>query len=218
MLALQCELWRTPVEGLRRASRTAEAKLGAASATHSERSSNAVVRHFHCRLQPASYNQGTCFAQAQKQGGSRQNDASRSAPRARERATLNNATLPGRAAVSVPTLSQPQDVYTWLLRALLATPDSDPKPHSEPDAVGASVLSYVLLLIGRKWARMDAAAVLGCLPDTVTLREMSSSVAAMSTGMMRRSHGCKLQACPPAPLCFCVQSYRLALTRVAACG
>lgn len=117
--------------------------------------------------------------------------------RAQDRATLNNAALPGRAAVSVPAVSQPQDVYTWLLRVLLATPDGQTQRGAAGgDQVEASVLSYVLLLIGRKWERMDAAAVLGCLPDSVTLREMSSSVAAMSVGMMRRSHGCKLQARP----------------------
>jgi hypothetical protein len=39
------------------------------------------------------------------------------------------------------------------------------------------MLEYALLLIGRKWDRMDAAAALDCLPGDI----------------MRRSHGCVLQ-------------------------
>ena len=106
----------------------------------------------------------------------------------------------------IPGVAKPEDVYTWLLKCLLHSPVS---PHSVDHssrsvvqeranrsssrvATGAA-LEHALMVIGRKWERMDVAAALECLPGNVGLRTMGPCLTAMSTGMMRRTHSCTLQ-------------------------
>jgi hypothetical protein len=129
-------------------------------------------------------------------------------------ATLDNVAL--SAGAPVPNVSKPEDVYTWLLRSLL---DAAHAPARDAGAATCSIASvssqahstqdeneyreralrHGLMLIGRKWERMDAAAVLESLPDITSLRDMAGCLAAMSTGMMRRRHSCTLQARPQQP-------------------
>jgi hypothetical protein len=55
------------------------------------------------------------------------------------------------------------------------------------------MLPYVLNLLERKWDRLNVAAALDALPGESTFRDVSNSLAAMSTAMKRRSRSCQLQ-------------------------
>jgi hypothetical protein len=94
-------------------------------------------------------------------------------------------------------VTHPEDVYTWLLRCLIQEATLSRKGAESgtaaPDLALDDVLHHGLMLIARKWDRMNAAAVLDCLPDDLLLRDMSTCLAAMSIGMMRRSHSHTLQ-------------------------
>eukprot|EP00892_Ulva_mutabilis_P012193 jgi/Ulvmu1/9346/UM050_0098.1 len=116
--------------------------------------------------------------------------------------------------VSVPAVQQPRDVYTWVLRTLLHPPDhaqqerqdnaggrgeagsaaGTPGADAEAKTEAAATLQYVLLLIGRKWERMDVAAALDCLPAGTKVKDMGACVSALSVGIMRRSNGRTLHA------------------------
>lgn len=101
-------------------------------------------------------------------------------------ATLDNAGLAPR--IRVAGVSHPEDVYTWLLRTLVATAQS-----SDDEAASKAALQHGLMLIGRKWDRMDVAAALDCLPGSTKLSELDRCLSAMSIGMLRQSHSCSLQ-------------------------
>lgn len=108
-------------------------------------------------------------------------------------ATLDNAGLP---RIVIPSVAAPGDVYTWLLRALVAQAAAPEHGASDPDRAAAA-LQHGLMLIGRKWDRMDVAAALDCLPGSTQLADMSQCLRAMSIGMLRQSHSCTLQARSP---------------------
>jgi hypothetical protein len=68
------------------------------------------------------------------------------------------------------------------------------------------MLPYVLHLLESKWDRLDAAAALDALPGRCSFRDVSGSLAAMSTVMARRSRSCQLQVCPLLRSPACVTS------------
>lgn len=94
-------------------------------------------------------------------------------------------------------MTHPEDVYTWLLRCLVEEATTRKMGATfgavASDSVLDDVLHHGLMLIARKWDRMNAAAVLDCLPSDILLSDVSECLVTMSIGMMRRIHSHTLQ-------------------------
>lgn len=123
------------------------------------------------------------------------------------RGPLHERTFSGLA--SVPAVEQPRDVYTWVVRALLHPPPpgaggaaAEGGPQGAAGEEAAATLQYVLLLIGRKWERMDVAAALDCLPAGTKFSDMGACVSVLSMGIMRRSNGRTLHVRLPPARCL----------------
>lgn len=113
--------------------------------------------------------------------------------------------------MNVPGVQRPRDVYTWVLRTILrpeaqhgqgAAGSGGAAERSSTGTSGdtADALQFALLLIGRKWERMDVAASLDCLPSETRISDMGACVSALSVGIMRRGNGRTLHVRAPSSL------------------
>lgn len=171
-------------------------------------------------------------------------------------ATLGAFRRPPVATVTmIPGVKRPEDIYNWLLRTLLSTPEPPttptfstpgsssksklpPKTPLSPEAstsnsAGAStskgttyasgtsgssnadgaaanapntletqeqkLLEYAMVLLGRKWDRMDVAAALDCLPQDTHLNTFGPCISALSVNINRHGHTCTLNVRTPPP-------------------
>lgn len=67
-------------------------------------------------------------------------------------------------------------------------------------------LEYALLMLGRKWERMDAAAALDCIPGDTPLQRLGPCIQAMSVGIMRHSHGSTLHVRISSTVCCLIEA------------
>ena len=110
--------------------------------------------------------------------------------------------------VNVPGVQRPRDVYTWVLRTILqpeaqhgqGAAEAAEKSSNGNSGDTAGALQFALLLIGRKWERIDVAAALDCLPTETRISDMGACVSALSVGIMRQGNGRTLHVRAPSSL------------------
>ena len=99
-----------------------------------------------------------------------------------DKGTLVNAGL--TRVISIPAVKQPEDVYTWLLRAFVVHADAVHKNEAGAgQGTRTSAWANPLMLLGRKWKSVDAAEALAMMPDNLLVADLAPYLSTILKGV-----------------------------------